>query len=259
MAARAMWKAVVRVAELRVPVKLYAAIEDRSIHFRLLHAKDRAPVKQGLVNPETDEVVEYSAARRAWATGEGDLVMLKDEELAQVEPQASRDIRVVQFLPPQAIDHRWYLRPYYLGPDEGGAAPYLALAGALARSGREGLAHWVMRKHAYVGALRLHAGYPMLIALRHTEDVVSIEDLEAPAGAALDKKELGMAQQLMSMLADDFDPAAYRDEYRERVEQMIATKRSGDKVRRLRPARPRASEDLTRALQASLKRERKRA
>ncbi|MDT8386526.1 MAG: Ku protein [Thiogranum sp.] len=258
MATRAMWKAVLRVGGLNVPVKLYAAIEDRSVHFRLLHKTDHAPVKQGLVNPVTDQVVEYSAARRAWASPEGDLVILKDEELAETEPQASRDIEVVQFLPPQAIDHRWYLRPYYLGPDQGGTADYFALAGALAKSGREGLAHWVMRKKAYVGALRLHAGYPMLIALHNAEDVVSIEDLEAPAGPALDRKELGMAQQLMSMLADDFEPAAYHDEYRERVEQLIATKRSGGKVRTLRPAKPKASEDLTRALQASIK-ERKHA
>lgn len=259
MVARAMWKAVVHVGKLRVPVKLYAAIEDRSVHFRLLHRKDNAPVKQGLVNPETEEIVEYQAAARAFMTPEGELVMLKEAELAAVEPPASHDIHVVEFLPPQAIDHRWYLRPYYLGPDEGGTAQYFALAEALARSGREGLARWVMRKKAYVGALRLHAGYPMLIALRHAEEVVALEDLQAPAGPELDKKELLMAQQLMTMLADDFEPAAYRDEYRARVEQLIETKRSGGKVRTLRPAKPKPSEDLTRALQASLRQERKRA
>jgi DNA end-binding protein Ku len=259
MAARALWKAVLHVGKLRVPVKLYAAVEDRSVHFRLLHRKDQAPVKQGLVNPETQEVVEYQAARRAFMTPDGGLVMLKAEELAAVEPPASQDIRVVAFLPPQAIDHRWYLRPYYLGPDEGGTAQYLALADALARSGREGLARWVMRRKAYVGALRLHAGYPMLIALRHADEVVAIEDLEAPAGPELDKKELAMAKQLTAMLGEDFEPAAYRDEYRERVAQLIEIKRSGGKVRTLRPARSKPSEDLTRALQASLRQGRKRA
>lgn len=259
MAARAMWKAVVRFGAQRVPVKLYAAIEERSVHFRLLHRADHAPVKQALVNPETDDVIEYKDARRAFVTPEGDLVMLKGEELAAVEPPESREIRIVEFLPPQTIDHRWYLRPYYLGPDEGSTKAYFALADALARTGREGLAHWTMRNKAYVGALRLHQGYPMLIALRHAEEVVAIDDFEAPEGPALDKKELGMAQQLMTMLADDFEPAAYQDEYRARVEDLIETKRHGGKVRTLRPRKPKPSEDLARALEASLKQERKRA
>jgi DNA end-binding protein Ku len=254
-----MWKAVVRFGEQRVPVKLYAAVEERDVHFRLLHRADHAPVKQALVNPETGKVVEYKDARRAFVTPEGDLVMLKDEEFTAVEPPESREIRIVEFLPPQAIDHRWYLRPYYLGPDEGGSKAYYALADALARTEREGLAHWVMRKKAYVGALRLHGGFPTLIALRHAEEVVALEDLEAPQGPMLDKKELGMAQQLMNMLAGDFEPAAYHDEYRARVEQLVETKRYGGKVRTLRPHRVKPPEDLARALEASLKQERKRA
>ncbi len=259
MTARAMWKAALHLGELRVPVKLYAAIEDRSVHFRLLHAADNAPVRQGLVKSETGEVVSYQDAHRAFATGDGDLVMLTDEELAAAEPRASREIRVVQFLPPPAIDHRWYLRPYYLGPDDGATGAYFALAEALARSGREGLARWVMRRKAYAGALRLQAGYLMLISLRHAEEVVSIESLDVPAGPALDDKELAMAQQLISMLAADYEPAEYHDDYRARVEKMIENKRRGGRVQAPPAARPRATEDLTRALQASLKGERKRA
>jgi len=259
MPARAMWKGVVRFADVRVPVKLYAAVEDQVVHFRLLHASDHAPVKQALVNPHSEAVVPYGEARRAYVTEEKDLVMLSDADLATLEPEPSRDIEILQFLPSQAIDHRWYRRPYYLGPDDGGKEAFFALTEALATTGREGLARWVMRKKAYVGALRLHAGYPMLVALRHAEEIVAVEDLETPAGRPPDERELAMARQLIDMLAADFEPAEYHDEYRARVQELIATKARGDRVAAPPVPKPRPQEDLTRALQASLKQERKRA
>lgn len=259
MAARAMWKGVVRFEDVRVPVKLYAAVEDRSVRFRLLHERDQAPVKQVMVNPETEEIVPSERIRRAWVTEERDMVLLRDDELAALEPEPSREIRVLAFLPPREIDHRWYLRPYYLGPDDGATDAYLALAGALGRSGREGLARWTMRKKAYVGALRLQDGYPMLMALRHADEVVAVEDVETPPGPELDARELDMARKLIGMLAADFEPEAYHDEYRARVEELIETKSRGRTPRARRPQQPRAAADLTRALEASLKQGRKRA
>lgn len=258
MAARAMWKGTVRFGDARVPVKLYSAVQDRDVHFRLLHRKDRAPVRQAMVNPETDEVVPNERTRRAYAAEEGELVVLDDEELSALGPEPSRDIEILHFLPPRAIDHRWYLRPYYLGPDD---APedYFALAKALEETGREGLARWVMRNKEYVGALRLHQGYPMLISLRYAEEVVDEGALEAPQGGKLDDRELSMARQLMTMLEAPFEPDAHQDEYRGRVLEMIEAKRRGKQVRTLPVRRPRPSGDLSRALEASLKQERKRA
>lgn len=258
MAARAIWKGVIRFANVRVPVKLYSAVEDRSIHFRLLHGKDYTPVKQALVNPQTDEVVPYQQTHRSYVTDEGQWVMLHPAELSALEPQPARELWVLRFLPPEAIDHRWYLRPYYLGPD-GATEPYFALAAALQREGRQALVRWVMRKKEYVGALRLHQGYPMLVVLRYAEEVVPMDTLEAPRGPKLDAKELSMARQLMTMLEAPFELQAYRDEYRARVLELLETKECGESVkskpvRKMPPAR-----DLTRALEASLKRERENA
>lgn len=258
MAARAIWKGVVRFEDVRVPVKLYSAVEDRSVHFRLLHRKDQAPVRQAMVNPETDEVVPHESIRKAFVTPEGDLVMLENDELDAIEPEASRDIRIVSFLPERAIDHRWYLRPYWLGPD-GADARYAAFVGAMAGSEREGLAHWVMRKKDYVGALRLVDGYPVLITLRRAEQVVPAEELEAPDGPALATKELDMARRLMDMLAAEFDPGQYRDEYRARVLDLIDRKASGGSVKKRKAPKRRPTDDLSAALEASLKQERKRA
>lgn len=258
MAARAMWKAVIRFGGVQVPVKLYSALEDRTVHFRLLHETDKVPVKQEMVNPETDEPVPYAEARRGFVTDEGDLVLLEPDELDSIEPESSREIEIVSFLPPEEIDHRWYLRPYYLGPD-GPTGPYFSLIAALERSGREGLARWTMRNKEYAGALRLHSGYPMLIALRSEEQVVPVDALEAPRGAELDERELTMARQLMQMLEAEFDPQEYQDEYRARVLELIETKAKGGKVKVKRPRKAERFEDLSGALQASLKKERIRA
>lgn len=251
MAARAMWKGVIRFGEARVPVKLYSAVEDRTVHFRLLHETDHAPVRQAMINPRSGEEVPYGETRRGYVTDDGHIVMFEQDELAAVEPEPSRDIEVVRFLPEREIDHRWYRRPYYLGPD-GNRDAYFALVDALEGAQREGLARWVMRNKEYVGALRLHGDHPMLIALRHAEQVIPLDALDAPKGAALDDKELTMAQQLMDMLEAPFRPDDYRDAYRERVLELVEAKSRGETVEPPpAPKRPRPR-GLRGALEASL-------
>lgn len=258
MAARAIWKGVVRFGAIRVPVKLYSAIEDRTVHFRLLHRQDQVPVRQALINPETDKLVPYEETGRAYVTESGDRVLLEQSELGALEPEPSRDIEVVDFLPLHVIDHRWYDRPYYLGPD-GDSGEFFALADALETMKVEGLVRWVMRNKAYVGALQLYRGYPMLMSLHHAEEVIPLEALEPPQGPPLDQRELGLARQLIEMLEAEFQPQDYRDEYRSRVLEMLAAKAKGKRVRmRALPHRKR-DENIRHALEASLQQARKHA
>lgn len=258
MAARAMWKAQLCIGNAKVPVKLYSAIEDRSVHFRLLHKKDHAPVRQAMVNPETDEVVPRDKTERGYISAEGNLVKINEGELNDLQPDPSRVIQVKYFLPPDIIDHRYYRRPYYLGPD-GNDDKYADLISALHDSGKEGFAEWVMRGKSYIGALRLYQGYPILITLRHAEEVIAVSSVEAPSGKELDKREMKMSRQLIEMLEADFEPEEYSDEYRQQVMDLIKTKASGGKVKGLRSKGKKPVSDLSEALEASLKKEPKRA
>jgi DNA end-binding protein Ku len=252
MTARAMWKGVLRIGDTRVAVKLYSAVDDHDIHFRLLHRKDLTPVTQALVDPDTDQVVPYEQAQRGYLTAERDLVLLRPTELEPLAPKESRDIELKHFVPIGTIDPQWYDRPYYLGPDQS-AAPYSALTTALERTATEGIASWVMRKKAYFGALRVHAGNLMLVSLRHAGEVVAVDSLDLPAGTSLDPKELEMAKQLMEMLDDKFDPESYRDEYRDQVLALIESKKFGKKPK-LKIVRSKPStDDLRAALAASLR------
>jgi DNA end-binding protein Ku len=258
MSIRAMWKGVIHFDSVRVPVKLYGAVEDRNVHFRLLHRQDLEPVHQHLVNPETDEVVPHENTVRAYITESGDRVLLNAAELEVLEPEPSRDIEILGFLPVHLIDHRWYNRPYYLGPDED-SADFFALAEAMEGMQVEGLARWVMRNKSHVGALQLYQGYPMLMSLHHTEEVIPVESLAAPEGPPLDKRELGMARQLIEMLDSEFQPQEFHDEFRERVLEMLAAKAKGKKVRKRAPEAHERSMDISQALAASIEQVRKHA
>ncbi len=231
MGARAIWQAHVRLGGIDVPVKLYSAVQDRTVHFRLLDAKRKEPVKQHMVDPDSGDVVDSADVRRAFESEEGRMVILDEEELAEVTPEPSREIEITRFVPVGEISHQWYDRPYFLGPDEEGDAAYFALAQALRKREVEGVAKWVMRNKEYVGALREEDGYLMLITLRHAGEVVPASALSPPTGRELDDREVAMAVQLVGMMEDEFDPAAYHDEYRERVQELVEAKAAGKVVK----------------------------
>lgn len=259
MAARAIWKGVLHVGTLTVPVKLYSAVQSRTVHFRLLHKTDKQPVKQQLVSSQTGEPIEYAEVKKAFPVTRGRLVMLEKEELEKLEPKDSRDIEITRFVNVGDIDHRWYERAYYLGPDQSAKA-YFAAAAALERKKKEGVARWVMRDRSYIGSLRVEQGYLMLITLRHAEEIIAADALTPPGGRALQQREVQMAEQLLEALHDEFDPTQFRDEYRARVMDLIETKAAGRKPKVVK-FRPKATDtdDITDALAASIAGMKKRA
>jgi DNA end-binding protein Ku len=252
VAARAIWKGVIKFGSSKLPVKLYSAVQDHTIRFRLLHKTDKAPVKQEMVDAEEGEPVESSKIQKAFPISKNRLVILESAELEKIEPKESRDISVSRFVNPADIDHRWYERAYYLGPD-GDSADYFAAAEALKAKKKEGVAHWVMRKKEYVGALREENGYLILITLRNADEVIDADALPRPTGRPLDKREVAMAEQLLNALVGEFDPSQFRDEYRDRVMNLINTKARGGRVKVVKFT-PRTTRDasLDKALQASL-------
>jgi len=249
--ARAIWKGVIHFGKSSLPVKLYSAVQEHTIHFRLLHKSDHAPVRQELVD-ENGKPVEQKDIRMAYPVSRNRMVILEDEELEKLEPQASRDIAITRFVDPAEIDHRWYERAYFLGPD-GDPQAYFAAAVALQKKNREGIARWTMRGKEYVGALRAEDGYLALIALRNADEIIDVEALPRPSGRPLAKPELAMAEQLVNALAAKWDPSQFRDHYRDRVMDLIEAKAHGrkPKIVTFRP-RPTGEEKLADALQASL-------
>jgi DNA end-binding protein Ku len=244
MAARAIWKGNLKLNSTKVPVKLYSAVQDRTVRFHILDDRARKRVKQHMVSRESGEEVASDQIQKGFEVEPGTFVILDEEDLKSLEPEPSRDIEVSEFLPATAIAPEFYDRPYYLGPD-GDQTAYFALAEALSNQEKEGIARWVMRNQIYVGALSAEGDHLVLSTLRHASEVLSAKDLPRPAGRAPDKKELAMAKQLVELLQGEFDPKEFKDEYRDRVMEFIEKKAKGraPKLRVVKPRRSAASLD----------------
>lgn len=251
MTARAIWKGVLKIGE-GVPVKLYSAVEDRTIHFRLLHEEDRVPVERRMVDPRSGEEVPPSERLRGYETEDGRIVILDDEDLEALEPEPSREMEILRFVDPAEISPVRYDRPYYLGPD-GDRAAWKALAQALRDAGKEGIVRWVMRKKRYVGALSLHRGCPVLVTLRREGEVLEASDVEAPGGRELTESEREMAEELVETMEGSFEPDEWEDQHRARLRELIEAKAEG-KTLSLEEYREQReeTEDLEEALKASL-------
>lgn len=228
---RALWEGIIRLGKEEIPVKFYAALEDRDVHFRLLHRSDRRPVKQKMVDAGTGKEADPEAIRKGAEIRRGVYVLLEEEELAKLDPEPSRIVSVERLVDKKEIRHSRYDRPYFLGPEGDGKA-YWSLAGALKKDGSEAIVRWVMRGKEYVGSLLAQDGYLLIITLRFADQVIEAGEMELPDYGDLNREEIEMAEQLVSMLESAFDPAQYRNEFREKVLDLIETKARGGKVKR---------------------------
>ena len=260
MAARSIWKGEIKIGTSKIPVKLYSAVSDRDVRFHILDSS-KTRVKQHMVEPGNGEEVANDKIQKGYEVEPGTFVILTDEDLDSIKPKASREIEVTGFVPSQAIHQQFYERPYYLAPDHD-AKDYFALAEALANTEREGIASWVMRNKEYTGALRSQDGYLILSTLRNSEEVIQASDLPKPGGRAPSQKEINMAQHLVSLLADEFKPEDYKDEYRARLMEFIERKARGHAPRLSVVKAKRKTTSLDSVLAksiASLKKKEKRA
>jgi DNA end-binding protein Ku len=225
VAARPMWKAEIKIGATKVPVKLYAAVNDQRVRFHILD-KNKTRVKQHMISPENGEEVATNEIQKGYEIEPGKFVILTEDDLDSLVPEASKEIEISGFVATDKISQQYYDRPYYLGPD-GNISDYFALAEALSKREREGIASWVMRNKAYTGALRADNGYLMLYTLRGADEVINSSALPKPAGRAPTQKEVGLAKHLIAMLEGEFDASEYKDEYRERLLEFVKRKAKG--------------------------------
>ena len=249
--ARAMWKGQLQIGKQKLGIKLYAAVEDRTIRFHLLHAKDLAPVEQHIIRKDTGDEVAKEEMRKALALSAQTAVILQPEDLEKLVPPESRDIEITRFVARDVLGDQWFERPYYVGPD-GDNGAYFALAEALERKEVVGIARWVMRKKRYVGALSSVEGFLTMTTLRRADQVLSFSGIEPAKSVAPQASELKLAQQLVSSIEADFDPSLWQNEYRERLSKLIEAKARGEKIKAVQPKKKRAPASLEDSLRASL-------
>jgi DNA end-binding protein Ku len=232
--ARAIWTGSVAFGLVNVPVGLYAATEDRTVHFNQFQEGTSDRIRYKRVNERTGREVDLGHIVRGHELGDGNYVLLSDEELEAVEPGRSGTVEITDFVDLADIDPIYYQKSYYLGPrGEGAARPYALLHRAMADTGKAGIATFVMHGKQYLSTIR--AAKPDVLVLetmffadevREPADV--IEDL--PAGETFRGRELAIAKDLVESMTTGWDPSNYRDTYRERVEDLIKRKQRGEEI-----------------------------
>lgn len=255
--ARAIWSGSISFGLLNVPVKLYSAVARRNIALREIRDSDSARIKHRRVAEGTDEEVPYENIVKAYEITPGQYVPISKDEMSALAPEKTRAIDVQDFVDLEEIDPIYFDSPYYLGPADGAEKAYSLLAKAMEASGKVAIARFVFRNKEHLAAIRTAGGTLTLTTMRFADEVVSPDELEdvlpekAPKVA---KKEQEMAQQLIDSLSTDFDPGAYRDEYREQLMSLIEQKAEGKEIVASEAEAPQATKapDLMAALEQSI-------
>ncbi|MFN8161469.1 MAG: Ku protein [Solirubrobacterales bacterium] len=255
--ARAIWSGTVSFGLLNVPVKLYSAVSRKAIRFNDLRGSDNARVRNRRIAEGTDEEVAYEEIVKGYEISPGRYVVITKHELSELDPKKSRSIEIKDFVEIGQIDPIFFETPYYLGPAEGAEKAYSLLARAMEASGRAAIARFVLRNREHLAAIRAADGVLTMTTMRFADEVVApgeLSDVLPTSKPRVAAKEVEMAERLIESLSTDFDPSAYRDEYREELLAMIERKAEGKEV--VSPEAPEAeptrAPDLMAALEESI-------
>jgi DNA end-binding protein Ku len=253
---RAIWSGAISFGLVNIPVKLYSAVNRKTVRFHQLDREDNQRIQQKRVNPRTGEEVPYENLVKGYELAPERYVIITPEELESLEPQKTRSIDIEDFVELSEIDPIYYDHPYYLVPDKGAGKAYKLLLEAMKDSGKVAIARVVIRSKENLVAIRPLDGLLTMETMLFSDEVIpsdGIEDIPADGEAKTSARELEMAKQLIDSLTSDFEPGKYRDEYRDRVLEMIERKAEGEEIVIEAPAEePQKVPDLMAALEASI-------
>ena len=254
--AKAIWTGSLSFGLVNVPVGLYSATEDRSIHFNQFRAGTSERIRNKRVGEETGEEVAYSDIVKGYDLGGGEYVIITPEELNSVAPGPSRTIEVTDFVELSAIDPIYFDKPYFLAPQgKNGDRAYELLRKVMAETNKVAIATFVMREKQYLVAVRPENSALVLETLLFADEVRDpVKEIDVlPVQASFEDREIEMAKLLIDSMTTAWQPERYHDTYRERVEKLIEQKRRGTVVVSEGPrAEPAPVVDLLAALQASV-------
>ena len=253
---RAIWKGAVSFGLVNVPVRLYSATENHDVQFRQVHKEDGGRIKYQRICSIDGEQVSYDDIAKGYETEDGRMVVLTDEDMANVPTRSSREIAVEKFVPADQIDPMLLDKSYYLEPDKTAAKAYSLLRDALKAADRMAIVTVSIRARMTIAVLRVRDDVIVMQTMLWPDEIRSSEF--ASLGEDTDAKpaELAMANMLVESLAGDYEPGDYEDDYQAAVESLVKTKLEGGHVSEIPAAQDSSGEvvDLLSALQRSVER-----
>src|SRR6202163_2212071 len=224
---RSMWTGAISFGLVTVPVKLYSAIDRKTVRFHQLSGKTGVRIAQKRVDPQSGEEVAYEDIVKGFELAPDRYVVVEPAELDTLQPKKTKTIEIEAFVELSQIDPIYYDHPYYLAPGPGGAKPYRLLLDAMRETGRVAIARVVIRSKEQLVALRPMGDALGMATMIFADEILSPDRLDEVSDAGevkTTKRELDIAKQLVESLAGEFEPDRYSDTYREEVMALIERK-----------------------------------
>jgi DNA end-binding protein Ku len=252
--ARALWKGSISFGLVNIPIELHTAVRNHRPRFRMLHAKDKSPVRFERVCIRDGHAVAWEDLVKGYEYAKGHFVVVTKEDFQAAALNKTRTIDIIDFVKSDEIDDRYFETPYYLVPAKGGERAYALLREAIRESGRTGVAKFILREAQHLAAVEVIEDAIVLSVMRFADELVDEKQFEFPGTKDVRPQELQMAKALVNSLAAEWDPSKYTDQYRENLMRIVQGKVKGKEVTLAPDAEPRQAEvvDLMQRLRLSL-------
>jgi len=229
--ARPIWTGALSFGLVNIPVELHVAVRDHRPRFRMLHAKDRSPVKFERVCAREGRPVAWADLVKGYEYSKGQFVVLTKEDFHAAALEKSHRVEIVDFVKADDIDDRFFETPYYVVPARAGTHAYALLRAAMQAARRVGIAKVILRDVQHLAALEVIDDALVLTLLRFADELTDTSQLPIPAAKDVAKAELDMAKALVQSLAAEWNPEKYKDEYRDNLKRIIQAKVKGRRVK----------------------------
>jgi len=257
--AASVWSGYLTFGLISMPVRLFSGARSQSISFNQLHRTDHHRVKQQLICPLDNKVLDRSEIVKGYEYRKNEYVIVEPDEIKKIEPKTAKTMEILEFVKASDVDPVYFESSYYMLPEEAGRRPYALLTKALEESDFVAIAKLTMHNREYTVFLRPHNGGLMLHTMYYSDEVREVEGFGAPEVEVKDA-EIKVAHQLIEALAGDWDPEKYHDTFQENLKKLIETKLEGGEVQEVeQPKKMAPVVDLMAALKQSLENAKKPA
>ena len=252
---RAIWKGNISFALVTIPISLFSATRRNELSFHYFHKKDMSPVSYKRFCDTEDVEVPWEEITKGYEYEKGQYVEITDEDLDKADVEHTKTIEIMEFVQEEEIDPLYFDKPYYLEPQKGGERAYALMRDALAQAKKVGIAKVVLKSREHLAAVKPVGDLMTMQTMRFAHEIVDSGELNLPKKAEISPKEMALANTLIDSMSDKFDPTKYKDEYHDKVLEIIQLKVQGvsPKMPAAKAKGPGQVVDLMEILKQSLK------
>ena len=232
-----IWTGTISFGLVNIPISLYSATKQRRIDFDYLRKDDLCPVGYRRVCKNTGEEVPYKNIVRGYEYRKGQYVVLTKEDFEQADVRKTYTVEILDFTEEDDVKAKYYQKPYFVASEKGGDKGYVLLRDALRKSGKVGIARYILKTREHLGVLSVQGDYLILNQIRFESEMLRPTSIPVPKTANISEEELETSLKLIEGLSDTFNPEKYHDTYTEELKEVIAEKAQGRKAPRVKEER----------------------